>query len=116
MKTINVSYLEEVCGGSKKIVSEMIEIFRDQVIELFNEMNELYENKKYYDLGLLAHKAKSSVAIMGMENMTIKLKDLELKAKAGEEIGIYPGYISDFKTETEKAITELDIYLNSMEE
>ncbi len=116
MKIINVSYLEEVCGGSKEIISEMIGIFKDQVIEFNDEMSKLLEEKNYYDLGLLAHKAKSSIAIMGMEDMAMKLKYLELKAKTGEEADTYPGYISDFKAQTDIAITELDIYLNNLEE
>lgn len=116
MKIINVSYLEEVCGGSKEIISEMIGIFKDQVIEFNDEMSKLLEEKNYYDLGLLAHKAKSSLAIMGMEDMTMKLKDLELKAKTGKEADTYPDYISDFKAQTDIAITELDIYLNNLEE
>ena len=115
MEIINVSYLEEVCGGSKEIVSEMIGIFKDQVTEFYDEMSKLLEEKNYYDLGLLAHKAKSSLAIMGMEDMAMKLKDLELKAKTGEKTDTYPGYISDFKAQTNIAITELDFYLNSLE-
>jgi len=116
MDIINVSYLEEVCGGSKDIISEMIGIFKDQVTEFNNEMRKLLEEKNYYDLGLLAHKAKSSIAIMGMEDLALKLKDLEQKAKTGEEPDSYPGHISDFKAQTNIAITELDIYLNSMKE
>ncbi|MCD4769741.1 MAG: Hpt domain-containing protein [Bacteroidales bacterium] len=116
MEIINVSYLEEVCGGSREIVSEMIGIFKDQVTEFYNEMSKLLEEKEYYDLGLLAHKAKSSIAIMGMEDLAMKLKDLEQKAKTGEDTDSYPGYIYDFKAQTKIAISELDIYLNSIKE
>jgi len=115
MKIVDVSYLEEVCGGSKEIVSEMISIFEDQVAEFYSEMSKLLLEKKYNDLGLLAHKAKSSIAIMGMQELAQKLKDLELTAKDEVEIEKYPGYLSDFKIQTDIAITELNIYLNGLD-
>lgn len=114
MKIINVAYIEEVCGGSKEIILEMIDIFRQQVPEFNREMSNLLNHKRYYDLGLLAHKAKSSVAIMGMEDMAVKLKELELKAKAEEEIESYQGYINDFKEQTGIAMEDLDEYIKSL--
>ncbi|MEE4116805.1 MAG: Hpt domain-containing protein [Marinilabiliaceae bacterium] len=114
MKIINVAYIEEVCGGSREIIIEMIDIFRQQVPEFCNEMTDLLEHKKYYDLGLLAHKAKSSVAIMGMENMARKLKELEIKAKAGEDTESYPQYIDDFNEACKIALKDLDEYIKSL--
>ena len=113
-KTIDISYIEEVCGGSSELISEMIDIFREQVCEFNNEMKQLYEAKKYYDLGLLAHKAKSSIAIMGMNDLAGKLKELELNAKEGIKIDTYSDYISDFKNQTGEALKELDTYLETL--
>jgi HPt (histidine-containing phosphotransfer) domain-containing protein len=114
MSTINVKYIEEVCGGSKEIIREMVDIFIEQIPEFYSEMQALYNDKKYHELGLLAHKAKSSVAIMGMESLAGKLKELELEAKAGENTGEYLNYIQAFFDETEKAIRELKEYTNKM--
>lgn len=114
MNTINVTYLEEVCGGSKEIIREMVDIFLGQVPEFYSEMKILLDDKKYHDLGLLAHKAKSSVAIMGMNYLASKLKELEIIAKAGEKVETYEEYLIDFKSETGKAVEELNAYLNNM--
>ena len=113
-KIIDISYIEEVCGGSSELISEMIDIFREQVSEFNKEMNSLYESKKYYDLGLLAHKAKSSIAIMGMNDLADKLKELELNAKEGIKIETYSDYISDFMDQTGEALKELDSYLETL--
>ena len=115
MHRINVSYIEEVCGKDKEIITEMVNIFREQMPELAGEMWELYRNKDYFNLGLIAHKAKSSVAIMGMEDMAIKLKDLELKAKAGEDEDLYEGYIKEFVSQGKEAVSELDDYLAELD-
>jgi HPt (histidine-containing phosphotransfer) domain-containing protein len=114
MNTVNVTYLEEVCGGSKEIIREMVDIFIGQVPEFYSEMQSLYNDGKYHELGLMAHKAKSSVAIMGMDSLAGKLKELELLAKAGENTGEYSNYIHEFHIETEKAIRELEEYTNKM--
>jgi HPt (histidine-containing phosphotransfer) domain-containing protein len=113
MNTINVTYLEEVCGGSKEIIREMVDIFLEQVPQFYSEMRNLVDDKKYHDLGLLAHKAKSSIAIMGMDYLARRLKELELIAKAGEKVEIYEEYLIEFKSETGKAVEELNAYLNN---
>lgn len=115
MRLVNVTYIEEVCGGDKDIITEMVNIFINQIPELTEEMVSLYEGGSYYDLGLIAHKAKSSIAIMGMEDLAAKLKDLEMKAKAEIEKELYQGYINDFKNQTTLAIEELEKYLSELQ-
>ena len=114
-KFIKTAYLEEVCAGSKEIIIDMIDIFKGQVAEFNAEMKRLYKLGSYYELGLLAHKAKSSVAIMGMGDLAGKLKDFELKAKEGLETELYPDYIADFEKQTRMGLEELDFYLNTLE-
>ena len=63
-KVISPAYLENVTGGDIGIMEEIVTIFKDQIPEFVTEMNDLYQKEAYYELGLLAHKAKSSVAVM----------------------------------------------------
>jgi hypothetical protein len=51
---------------------------------------------------------------MGMEDMARKLKELEIKAKAGEEIESYPQYIDDFNEACKIALKDLDEYIKSL--
>ncbi|MFO7850985.1 MAG: Hpt domain-containing protein [Bacteroidota bacterium] len=113
-KIINVSYIEEICDNSPELITEMINIFREQVLEFSGELKKLYQEKKYYDLGLLAHKAKSSVLIMGMDEMADKLKELELKAIEGVKTESYGDYIKQFDYQTGEALKELDDYLKML--
>ena len=75
-------------------------------------MKSLLASKNYTSLGLLAHKAKSSVAIMGMNELADMLKTFELQAREGKEPQLYESYIERFKNETEEAIKELDDLLS----
>jgi HPt (histidine-containing phosphotransfer) domain-containing protein len=83
-------------------------MFREQSLEIYNEMKSLLASKNYNSLGLLAHKAKSSVAIMGMEEMAALLKTFELQAREGKEPQLYQSYIDKFKDDTGEAVKELE--------
>jgi HPt (histidine-containing phosphotransfer) domain-containing protein len=106
-KYINLSYLESMSGGSKSLVKEMVEIFLEQVPEFTGEMKEFLSKKDYQSLGLLAHKAKSSVAIMGMDELAQSLKDFELLAKENKDVESYPSYIEKFEQSCKEAVKEL---------
>jgi HPt (histidine-containing phosphotransfer) domain-containing protein len=107
-KFINIEYLDSVSGGDNTIIKEIVEMFREQSVEIYNEMNSRLASGDYNTLGLLAHKAKSSVAIMGMNDLAAMLKTFELQAREAHEVSSYHGYIERFRKETDAALVELD--------
>jgi hypothetical protein len=107
-KFINTEYLDSVSGGDNEITKEIIAMFREQVREIHVEMLALYSGKNFLALGLLAHKAKSSVAIMGMNELAVMLKNFELQAKECIESDKYESYIEKFRNDTVEAMKELD--------
>ena len=113
-KFINTEYIESVTGGDIEIVKELVEIFRSQVIEITNEMKVLYSKGDYHTLGLLAHKAKSSVAIMGMNDLAVMLKTFEIEGKEGKNQGNYESYIKRYETDAGLAGLELENYINNL--
>jgi HPt (histidine-containing phosphotransfer) domain-containing protein len=112
-KFINTEYLDSVSGGDPEIIREIVIIFKDQVIEIYNEMKSHFSAKNYNSLGLLAHKAKSSASIMGMNDLALMLKTFELQAREGKESELYESYITRYKTETEAAVKELEDLINT---
>jgi HPt (histidine-containing phosphotransfer) domain-containing protein len=111
MKT-DLNYLKSMSGDSTELIIEMIDIFLLQIDEFYPEMISLLKEKDYNSLGKLAHKAKSSVAIMGMSNLAEKLKELELLTKENKDTSTYSAYIELFKTECDQAVQELSEYKN----
>ena len=107
-KFINIEYLDSVSGGDTGIIEEISIMFRDQAVEIYNDMMSSLSFKNYHTLGLLAHKAKSSVAIMGMNDLVNMLKKFELLAKEGKESELYDSFITKFKLDTEAAVSELE--------
>lgn len=114
-KFINTAYLETlVSGGDKEIIRELVGIFRDQVMEIAHEMKSLVAKEDFYSLAMLAHKAKSSVAIMGMNDLAIMLKTFELEGKEGKNKENYKSYILRFENETRQGLEELENYINNL--
>lgn len=113
MKT-DLSYLENMAEGNPGLISEMIEIFSTQVDEFTRLMNDYLAKKKWQELSKLAHKAKSSVAIMGMSSLAEKLKELEQLAKEEKEVDSFSEYIDLFTTASKEAVTELNNYLTTL--
>ncbi len=103
-KFINTEYLNSVAGGDSEIIREIVILFKEQVSEIYTEMIALHSAGDYPALGLLAHKAKSSVAIMGMESLASMLKTLELNAKEGKDAHMFLSFINRFREETKKEI------------
>ena len=104
----DLSYLKTLSGEDESFIRDMINIFKEQFAEYADEMPALVKKADYINLSKLAHKAKSSVAVMGMSKVADQLQKLELLAKIGEQKETYEGIIQDFLTQTSLAIKELE--------
>jgi len=79
---INLTYLESISDGDSDIIKELITIFIDQMPEFYDGFAESYEKSEWLKIAAFAHKAKSSVLSMGIDELGNKdLKNLELICK-----------------------------------
>jgi len=104
----DLNYLKTMSGGDSKFIREMIELFREQIEEYNVVMPDLLRRKEYDGLSRSAHKAKSSVAVMGMAELADLLKDLESLAREGKEVERYEAMVSEFLQQSRMALEELD--------
>ena len=104
----DLTYLKNMTDDDPKLIREMIEIFTRQVDEYSFEFQSLYNKKKWTDLSRLAHKVKSSLAIMGMNDLSDKMKELEVLAEKEKDINRYQAIIQQFIIESKKAVKELN--------
>jgi HPt (histidine-containing phosphotransfer) domain-containing protein len=107
-KFINTEYLSTVSGGDAEIMGEIVLMFKDQSVEIYNEMKSSLAVNNFAMIASLAHKAKSSVLIMGMNDLADVLKTLELQAREGQESELYQSSVERFKADTEAAVKELE--------
>ncbi|MFV0377243.1 MAG: Hpt domain-containing protein [Mangrovibacterium sp.] len=106
-RVTSLAYLDEVTGGDPEIIKEFIEMFLEQIVEFRTGLQNHLENKRYKELGELAHKAKSSVMTFGMNDLGVRLKQLQLKTQKLEEIDSYEEHVAEFETLISQAETEL---------
>ncbi|MDD4644914.1 MAG: Hpt domain-containing protein [Bacteroidales bacterium] len=110
----DLTYLESMSMGSNEMIAEMIQIFIDQLPEFTEGMALHLKNKDYIALGSLAHKAKSSVAVMGMESLATDLKTLEISAKSGKDPETYSTLVERFTDQVTLTGQELNAYVKDL--
>jgi HPt (histidine-containing phosphotransfer) domain-containing protein len=86
----------------------MVDLFRAQIKEYCIEMPKLLAKGDYINLSRVAHKAKSSVAVMGMKKEADLLSMLEINARNGVEIESFKTIIDTFIEIATEAVKELD--------
>src|ERR1035437_1044516 len=107
LRYTNLDYLKEITGGETEVMKEFIQMFFDQFPEFIDGMKNYLAEKKWKELGEIAHKAKSSVMTFGMNELGYQLKELQLKTQKLEDIESYPAYVDDFLAIMAQAKVEL---------
>ena len=103
----NLAYLQEVTGGEAEIMKEFIAMFFEQIPEFRDGMRNHLNKKEWKELGELAHKAKSSVMTFGLNDLGVRLKQLQLKTQKLIDIQTYDSYVDEFETIINEAELEL---------
>jgi len=83
--SFDLSYLNQVFQGNKQMINQIISMFVKQVPDYFNEMQECVVRADFNALHPLAHKAKSSITMLGLKHMESLVLQIEKKSKQGEE-------------------------------
>jgi HPt (histidine-containing phosphotransfer) domain-containing protein len=99
---------------NNELILEMIEIFTAQVNDFGIEMQKLLDKEDYDSLGKLAHKAKSTVSIMGMGSLSVVLKNLEIDCSRKANKESYQAIVNKFRSECTMAVSELEEHRNSL--
>lgn len=110
-KVTDLSYLRDVTEDDQEAMREIIEMFIAQIPEFIENMNASLKSKHYIELGKEAHKAKSSVMVMGLNDLGLQLKELQLLTEHNAEIDRYQAYVDHFTLACTQAKEELEDFL-----
>ena len=77
----DLSYLSQIFQGNTAMINSIIELFLQQVPEYIGEMEDCITLKNFQALHPLAHKAKSSIAMLGLKKMEKIILEIEYKSK-----------------------------------
>ena len=106
-KLTNLSYLKEISNGNNEFIIELIDLFFKQIPEYQVQLQDFHEKEDWLSIGKIAHKAKSSILMMGLDELASKLKRLEENAKESKNINEYSEIIAKFVRDSNIAIQEL---------
>lgn len=77
----DLSYLNQVFQGNREMINNIINLFLQQVPEYIREMEECIRKNEPLSLHPLAHKAKSSVSMLGIKDMETDILQIEQDSK-----------------------------------
>ena len=73
----DLSYLNQVFQGNQDMINNIIQLFLEQVPQYIGEMEKCVERQDFISLHPLAHKAKSSITMLGLKNMEQQVITIE---------------------------------------
>jgi signal transduction histidine kinase/CheY-like chemotaxis protein/HPt (histidine-containing phosphotransfer) domain-containing protein len=106
-KYIDLTYLDSIGDEDSKFQNDLIRIFKDQIPILIQQMSENLKAKNYDELGAIAHKAKSSVAMLGIRALRDDMELLENSAKNKINVEMYPDIIKRFIAISTEVLNEI---------
>ncbi len=106
-KLVDLTYLYEISDGSDNLINDLFEMFFKQIPEYQDLLIGFYEKRDFYNLGRIAHKAKSAILMLGLKDLANELKKLEENAKEGKNFNEYQEIIAKFVRDSNIALEEL---------
>ena len=103
----NLDYLQQVFQGNDAMVRRILDLFEEQVPGYLTEMEDRWRRGEWRKLHPLAHKARSSIGMLGMASL---LEDV-LYIEQASRSGIDPG---DIGVRLASARSALDLGLDAL--
>lgn len=92
------------------MIDQIIDLFLKQVPEYVQEMQHCVARNELGELHALAHKAKSSVSILGLKQMEQHILKIEYHSRQKAEMETLPKLVEDLIRDSELAFHQLKNY------
>ncbi|MFY8137357.1 MAG: Hpt domain-containing protein [Flavobacteriales bacterium] len=93
----DLSYLNQVFQGNREMIDNIITLFLQQVPEYIREMEECVKKNEPLSLHPLAHKAKSSISMLGIKDMESDILRIENDSKHLRNLDELPNLVHRVK-------------------
>lgn len=93
----DLSYLNQVFQGNREMINNIIKLFLQQVPDYITEMEECVRKNEPLSLHPLAHKAKSSVSMLGIKDMETDILQIEQDSKHLRNLDALPALVARLK-------------------
>ena len=106
-KHIDLKYLKEISSNINFIL-KMFGIFKQELPKIEKNMYDAIKNEDYNSLGKVAHKAKSSVSVLGMNKDAEEMLKLEYDIKNKLRPDTYKSRAITFLKNSYEALKEIN--------
>lgn len=108
----NLDAFRDMLGDDQSEILVMVNMFIDLIPQSLNEMMEASNQQNWVETGNIAHKIKSSLKMMGMDDLSEKAHEIERKGKNNEDINLIPQLIIALN---EKALAVIEVMKKDIE-
>lgn len=107
-KLFDLTNLNEMLGGDKKAILQMVKIFLQATPDSLNELNKCYEKNDYQGVSKLAHKLKSSVDIFAVTDIKQDIRRLETITRENVNLDEVPKLVGNINSILDKTIKQVE--------
>ncbi len=104
---INLSYLEDITGGDKAVILEMLDLFIQDIPKHTTNLESFHQEGNLEDLAKEAHMLKPTVHYVGLFQMHEDLKEIETLAKNNGDRKRISELMESIKAEAELCVPAL---------
>jgi len=106
-KLYDLSMIETISGGDESFLKKMMQIFVDTMPQSMQEIQVELKKQDWEKVGKLAHKMKSTIDSMGIEQLKEDIRTIEQNGKKKEGLEIMPGLIDKVIAVLKQCISEV---------
>lgn len=110
LKSCNLEYLHRMSSGDESFVKEMIKLFLKQVPQELEKLTTVASDSQ--TVKQIAHKLKSSVSMVGAEELLVQVKELEQKANNGIDSATVISYQKELLHKLDSIHKELTLLIS----
>lgn len=90
MNTINLSILEEFADGDNEFMVDILSVYAGETPNAIDKIKAYTSEADWESLRKVVHKLKSSVAMLGMEELSSTIAVMEANIKGNENLDTLP--------------------------
>jgi len=113
--SIDITYLVEMSDGDNQLMTEILNIYLEQVEEFSTELKNHIQNNDLKSIAAVAHKAKTSCSIVGFKAISAKFVEIEKSIKSNESISKVAEKVNQVIKLLELSISEVNKLITKLQ-
>jgi hypothetical protein len=106
-KLYDLTMIETISGGDETFLKKMMQIFVDTMPQSMEEIQKELQQQDWEKVGKVAHKMKSTIDSMGIEQLKQDIRTIEQNGKKKEGLDVMHGLIDKVIGILEQCITQV---------